>query len=184
MTVFQPFLRPVGAEDRARGDTVWLKQLLNEERAKVGEPPALHDNVLRATRTAREKLGEIGLLNFEETSYLDKQGRSQRLIRFSDDVLLNVVAEVGGKVERQLLHRANVEFNRLNRTSDEVLHARLIDHCSLIAKEAGPSRQTVYRTQDDPAGAEAALVVKSGTILSRYAVNRIPSSLGTSIRLR
>jgi hypothetical protein len=38
------------------------------------------------------------------------------MIRFSDAVLLNVVAAVGGAVEHQLLHRANIELNRLNRT--------------------------------------------------------------------
>jgi hypothetical protein len=97
--------------------TVRPAVFINEERAKVGEPPARHDNVLRATRTAREKLGESARLNFEPGEYMDKNGQMRRLIRFSDDVLLNVVAEVGGKVEHQLLHRANVEFNRLKRVT-------------------------------------------------------------------
>jgi hypothetical protein len=83
MTVFKPFLRPVGGEDRAWGDTVWLTQLLNEERAKVGESPARHDNVLRATRAAREKLGISAALNFEEGHYADKNGQMRPLIRFS-----------------------------------------------------------------------------------------------------
>jgi hypothetical protein len=52
--------------------------LLNEERAKVGEPPARHDNVLRATRTAREKLGAVSLLNFEERKYMDIRGKMSR----------------------------------------------------------------------------------------------------------
>ena len=94
---------------------VWLRQLLNEERAKAWEPPARHDNVLRATRTAREKLGAVSLLNFEERKYVDIRGKTQPLILFSVDVLLNVAAEVGGKVEHQLLHRANVEFNPLKK---------------------------------------------------------------------
>jgi hypothetical protein len=45
-----------------------MKQLLNEQHAEAGEPPALHRNVLRGARTAMEKLGETGLLNFEQSS--------------------------------------------------------------------------------------------------------------------
>jgi hypothetical protein len=74
---YQPFLRPVGGEDRAWGDTVWLTQLLNEEGVKIGEPPVRRDNVLQATRTAMKKLGETHRLNFQEISYADKYGRSQ-----------------------------------------------------------------------------------------------------------
>jgi gamma-glutamyl:cysteine ligase YbdK (ATP-grasp superfamily) len=37
------------------------------------------------------------------------------LIRFSDAVLFPVTAAVGGKVEHQLLHRANVQLNRLKK---------------------------------------------------------------------
>ena len=39
------------------------------------------------------------LLNFEGSEYIDIRGKTQPMIRFSDDVLLNVVAEVGGKGE-------------------------------------------------------------------------------------
>jgi len=103
MTLFKPFLRPMNGEDKGWGNTVWMTQLLNEERAKAGEPQARHDNVLRGARTAMEKLGETALLNFEQGHYADKNGQMRPLIRFSHDVLFNVVAEVGGKVEHQLL---------------------------------------------------------------------------------
>jgi hypothetical protein len=48
-----------------------------------------------------EKLnwGQTNALSFEEGSYVDRNGQKHPpLIRFSDDVLLNVAAEVGGKV--------------------------------------------------------------------------------------
>jgi hypothetical protein len=64
-----PVRRPPRHPERAWGDTVWLTQLLNEERATAGEPPARHKNVLQATRTAMGKLGEIGRLNFQPAIY-------------------------------------------------------------------------------------------------------------------
>lgn len=90
-----------------------MTELLNELRAEAGETPVLRKNVLRDARKAREKLGEIGRLNFEPATYSDAQGKSRKMLRFSDAVLLNVVAAVGGAVEHQLLYRANVELNRL-----------------------------------------------------------------------
>jgi len=88
--------------------TAWLMQLLNEERAKAGETPARHKNVLQATRTAMEKLGESARLNFQPSEYMDKNGQMRRLIQFSEDVIFPVTAAVGGKVEYQLLYRANL----------------------------------------------------------------------------
>ncbi len=94
VVLFQPFLRPVGGEDRAWGDTVWLTQLLNEERAKAGEPPAPHKNVMRGARTAMEKLGESVRLNFEPVEYLDKHGKTLPLIGMSE-IALPVISEAG-----------------------------------------------------------------------------------------
>ncbi len=75
----------------------------------------MHKNVLRATREVMEKLGVSARLSFEPSEYMDETGKMRPMIRFSDDVLFPVVAAVGGKVEYQLLYRANVwsPFSRL-----------------------------------------------------------------------
>jgi hypothetical protein len=72
-------------------------------RADVGEPSARHNNVLRSVRLARQKLGPNYAHNFVDVTYVDKKGENRPMIQFSDAVLLNVVAAVGGKVEHQLL---------------------------------------------------------------------------------
>jgi hypothetical protein len=94
---------------------VWLRQLLNDLRAEIGEPPIEHYNVLRATRQVREDLGVSAALSFEGGEYMDQNSQMRPMIRFSDDVLFPVVAAVGGKVESRLLHNANVQYNRLKR---------------------------------------------------------------------
>src|SRR5262245_25078945 len=76
------------------GDTVWLRPLLNELRAAAGEPPMRHADVLRSVRKAMEKLGKDGERNFASSSHVSQQGKTLPLIQFSDDVPLNVVAEV------------------------------------------------------------------------------------------
>jgi hypothetical protein len=68
MTVFKPFLRSVGGEDRAWGDTVSLTEMLNELRAEVGEPSVRHADVLRSVRKAMGKLGETHRRNFASIS--------------------------------------------------------------------------------------------------------------------
>jgi hypothetical protein len=127
--VFKPFLRPVAGEDRAWGDTVWLTELLNELRKEAGEKPARRDNVLQSTRKVMKKLGDIGLLNFQESDYVNIQGKSQPMLRFSDAVLLNVVAEIGGKVEHKLLYNAGLELN-LNTVIKIIRRSRKIDQWS------------------------------------------------------
>jgi hypothetical protein len=47
-----------------------------------------------------ERLGpQIGALNFQDAEYLDTQGKARLLIRFSQDVILNVCSAIGGPVE-------------------------------------------------------------------------------------
>jgi hypothetical protein len=82
----------VAGEEQPWGDTVWLTEMLNELRAEAGEPLAQHKNVLQAVRKEMEKLGEIGRLNFQPTTYTDRFGRSQPMIQFSNAVILNVGA--------------------------------------------------------------------------------------------
>ncbi len=80
VTPFAPLALVSASEDRPWGNTMWMMELLNEERAKAGEPLARHNNVLQATRKVMENLGQAGLLNFQETSYVDVQGRTQPMI--------------------------------------------------------------------------------------------------------
>jgi hypothetical protein len=74
----------------------WLTQLLNEERAKAGEPPTRHGDVLRAVRKVMEDLGVSAALNVEGCEYIGENGKTLPMIRFSDDVIFAVVAAVGG----------------------------------------------------------------------------------------
>jgi len=90
---------------------------LNEFRTKAGHPLTRHDTVLRAVRGAREKLGpQIAARNFVDGSYIDANGQHRPLIQFSQDVILNVCTAIGGPVEHQLIHQANVELNRLKKS--------------------------------------------------------------------
>jgi hypothetical protein len=96
----------VDGEEQPCGDTIWIMNRLNELRVKAGHPQMRHTNVLRGVRDdAKEKLGpQIAALNFEPG--VDANGQKRPLIRFSDAVLLNVAAAVGG-----------AELNRLKKAS-------------------------------------------------------------------
>jgi hypothetical protein len=118
LTVFKPVLGLIDGEEQPWGDTIWIMNRLNELRVRTGHPQMKHGNVLRAVRDAMEKLGpEINLSNFVEieNGYTDVRGRQQPLIQFSQDVILNVCTAIGGPVEQQLIHQANVELNRLKK---------------------------------------------------------------------
>jgi hypothetical protein len=54
-----------------------------------------------------DDLGVSGLLSFEQSSYINKQGKEQPMICFSDAVIFPVVAAVGGKGESRLLPRGS-----------------------------------------------------------------------------
>jgi hypothetical protein len=92
--------------------TKCLRVLLVEDNKDVADCLAEMIDLAGFDRSAFDP-GDGAALNFEQGSYTDKNSQQRPLIRFSDGVLLNVVAAVGGKVEHQLLHRANLELNRL-----------------------------------------------------------------------
>jgi hypothetical protein len=81
-----------------------LTEIINKMRTELGEPPARHDNVLREVRRVRNNLDVSAALSFDDGSYLDRNGQIRPEIQFSDEVIFNVLAEVGGEVEHQLLN--------------------------------------------------------------------------------
>jgi hypothetical protein len=109
---------------------VWLRQLLNDLRAEIGEPLIEHYNVLRATRQVREDLGVSAALSFEGGEYMDQNSQMRPMIRFSDDVFFPVVGAVGGKVpldEKVLRKRRTVvgESRFRGKDRDPALGARV-----------------------------------------------------------
>jgi hypothetical protein len=98
--------------------------------AIAGHPPAQHKNVLQATRKAMEKLGEIGRLNFQPSSYVNKQSKSQPLIRFSHNVLLNVTSEVGGLARSRSVREA---IEAIARSCCAMDHCRCCRRISRVA---------------------------------------------------
>jgi hypothetical protein len=68
-----------------------------------------HGDVLRAVRGAMEKLGpEINGRNFAPAEYTDAKGEKHPLIRFSQDVILNVCTAIGGPVGPETARRSSV----------------------------------------------------------------------------
>jgi hypothetical protein len=128
----------VNGEEQPWGDTIWIMNRLNELRLRGAHPQMKHFNVLQAVDKAIVKLGpQIAELNFQLGSYTDANGQQRRLIRFSQNVILNVCTAIGGPVEHQLIHQANVASQSPIRPSAHLRPARRRPHVSIDRDSIG-----------------------------------------------
>jgi hypothetical protein len=104
MTVFNPFLRPVGGQQKAWSNSLRAAQ-------ESGKP---HKQVLPLFRKLMSDLPpEIVRQNLRPTNYTDSLGRSQPMIEFCQDVLSNVLAAVGGPKFHIVLYLLQQAFDHL-----------------------------------------------------------------------
>jgi Rha family phage regulatory protein len=104
MTVFSPFLRPVGGQHKAGSNSLRVAQ----------ESGKKHKHVLEAFRKLMSELPpEIVGPNFRPVDYTDAHGQKRPMIEFCADVLTNVLAVVGGPRFHVMLYLFKQDFDRL-----------------------------------------------------------------------